>query len=203
MDYKIDSSELIKIVLAGNQKAFAWVVRRYQGMVLQVLNKRFSRELSEKLAQEVFVEAYRKLPNFALSDNFSEWLLVLTLQACHEYRTKNYNELSNSKLNSSEKTTLDSVMNGGGASDLAFSDSMSDLHEKVLRLLNPEEQLLVECNSYEKYSVKIIARVLKSNSLVIRFKSWIAKYKMHKMLANLLEAGNQGDYYNIREVFEI
>lgn len=70
-----EDKDLIAEVIAGDTRAFAGLVTRYQHMVftlaVQILR---NRELAEEAAQDVFVKAYRGLSKFKGEAKFSTWL---------------------------------------------------------------------------------------------------------------------------------
>src|SRR3954469_677029 len=75
MQSKLSDIELIDQVLAGNQAAYADLVKRHQRFVF-TLAMRFAkgREDAEEIAQDCFIKAYRSLGSFQRQSKFSTWL---------------------------------------------------------------------------------------------------------------------------------
>jgi RNA polymerase sigma factor (sigma-70 family) len=75
MQSKLSDIELIEQTLAGNQAAYADLIKRHQRFVF-TLAMRFSknREDAEEIAQDCFIKAYRSLANFQRQSKFSTWL---------------------------------------------------------------------------------------------------------------------------------
>lgn len=75
MQSKLSDIELIEQTLAGNQFAYADLVKRHQRFVF-TLALRFAkgREDAEEIAQDCFVKAYRSLASFQGQSKFSTWL---------------------------------------------------------------------------------------------------------------------------------
>ena len=75
MQSKLSDIELIEQTLAGNQAAYADLVKRHQRFVF-TLALRFSknREDAEEIAQDCFIKAYRSLSAFQRQSKFSTWL---------------------------------------------------------------------------------------------------------------------------------
>ena len=75
MQSKLSDIELIEQTLAGNQSAYADLIKRHQRFVF-TLAMRFSknREDAEGIAQDCFIKAYRSLSNFQRQSKFSTWL---------------------------------------------------------------------------------------------------------------------------------
>jgi RNA polymerase sigma-70 factor (ECF subfamily) len=75
MQSKLPDIELIQQTLAGNQAAYADLVKRHQRFVF-TLAMRFCkrREDAEEVAQDCFIKAYRSLASFQGQAKFSTWL---------------------------------------------------------------------------------------------------------------------------------
>jgi RNA polymerase sigma-70 factor (ECF subfamily) len=75
MQSKLSDIDLIRQTLAGNQSAYADLVKRHQRFVF-TLAVRFtkSREDAEEVAQDCFIKAYRSLESFKQESKFSTWL---------------------------------------------------------------------------------------------------------------------------------
>src|SRR6185312_10069567 len=75
MQSKLSDIELIEQTLAGNQLAYADLVKRHQRFVF-TLAMRFAkgREDAEEIAQDCFIKAYRSLASFQKQLKFSTWL---------------------------------------------------------------------------------------------------------------------------------
>ena len=75
MQSKLSDIELIEQTLAGNQSAYADLVKRHQRFVF-TLALRFAkgREDAEEIAQDCFIKAYRSLGSFQKQSKFSTWL---------------------------------------------------------------------------------------------------------------------------------
>ena len=82
-------SELLALIAAGDQPAFAQLVRRHQGRVFN-LAYRFSRDRqdAEELAQEVFLKVWKYARTFKGRSAFSTWLYRLAVNTCLNYRQK-------------------------------------------------------------------------------------------------------------------
>lgn len=74
----LTDTDIIGLVLKGEQNAYATLVERYQNFVFTlVLRYVKSREDAEEVAQDVFVKAYRSLANFKGNSKFSTWLYTI------------------------------------------------------------------------------------------------------------------------------
>jgi len=75
MQSKFSDTDLIEQTLAGDQSAYADLVKRHQRFVF-TLAMRFakSREDAEEIAQDCFIKAYRSLGTFQRQSKFTTWL---------------------------------------------------------------------------------------------------------------------------------
>src|SRR5476649_2150664 len=75
MQSKLSDTDLIEQTLAGDQSAYADLVKRHQRFVF-TLAMRFAknREDAEEIAQDCFIKAYRSLSSFQRQSKFSTWL---------------------------------------------------------------------------------------------------------------------------------
>ncbi len=75
MQSKLSDIELIEQTLAGDQSAYADLVKRHQRFVF-TLAQRFAktREDAEEIAQDCFIKAYRSLASFQRQSKFTTWL---------------------------------------------------------------------------------------------------------------------------------
>ena len=75
MQSKLSDIDLIEQTLAGDQSAYADLIKRHQRFVF-TLAMRFakSREDDEEIAQDCFIKAYRSLESFQRQSKFTTWL---------------------------------------------------------------------------------------------------------------------------------
>lgn len=78
MQSKLTDIELITKTMAGDQSAYADLVKRHQRFVF-TLALRFTknREDAEEVAQDCFIKAYRSLDSFKKESKFSTWLYTI------------------------------------------------------------------------------------------------------------------------------
>jgi RNA polymerase sigma-70 factor (ECF subfamily) len=86
------SQDVLTLAKAGDQAAFAALVRRHQNMVFSVaLHMLRSRPAAEDLAQEVFLELYRSLDRLESDAHVTSWLRRVASHRCiDEIRRRNH-----------------------------------------------------------------------------------------------------------------
>jgi RNA polymerase sigma-70 factor (ECF subfamily) len=87
-----ESPDLLTQAKAGDQTAFAALIRRHQNMVFSVaLHMLRSRPAAEDLAQEVFLELYRSLGKLESDAHVVSWLRRVASHRCiDEIRRRNH-----------------------------------------------------------------------------------------------------------------
>jgi RNA polymerase sigma-70 factor (ECF subfamily) len=88
----VDAQDVLTLAKAGDQAAFAALIRRHQNMVFSVaLNMLRSRPAAEDLAQEVFLELYRSLGRLESEAHVVSWLRRVASHRCiDEIRRRNH-----------------------------------------------------------------------------------------------------------------
>jgi len=68
-------TEIIQILQQGNEQAFKQLVENYQKLVVNTcFGMVHNTEDAEDIAQEVFIEVFRSVPNFRADAKLSTWL---------------------------------------------------------------------------------------------------------------------------------
>src|SRR5688500_16121631 len=91
---EVDKPDLLTQAKAGDQPAFASLVRRHQNMVFSIaLHMLRSRPAAEDLAQEVFLELYRSLARLESDAHVVSWLRRVAGHRCiDEIRRRNHRQ---------------------------------------------------------------------------------------------------------------
>src|SRR3970040_1286150 len=76
--HDLDDAQVVQRPLAADAQAFGTLVDRYQGRLLNFVNRTIGdRERAEDLVQEVFVRVFRPLPRFDQTKKFSTWIYTI------------------------------------------------------------------------------------------------------------------------------
>ncbi len=92
---ELEDNAVVASFLAGEQRAFAELVERYQTRLLNfVYRTTGDRERAEDLVQETFIRVYRHLHRFDQTKKFSTWIYTIASNlAKNELRNRSRNPL--------------------------------------------------------------------------------------------------------------
>lgn len=140
-------AELIKHAMAGDQRAFSQLVKRYLPLVYNYLYRMTqNHEVSEEMAQEAFVKAYQSLKSFDQQRSFKPWILRIASNAAISHIRKQSRVVS---LNALEEE---------GAWGEAEHQTSEDIVTQLERKLSTEEVLKALENLDEKYRQALLLR---------------------------------------------
>lgn len=150
-----DDISLCKLILAGNDEAFARLVERYSGFVFHTVVRITDRyEVAEELTQDVFLKVYKGLHRYKGDCRFSTWL----------YRIAYNTAISEARKRTNETTTIDETR----LADLSEeevdealdrtdnSDRLEELERAIARL-NPDEKAIIDLFYIENRSIEEVA----------------------------------------------
>ena len=81
-----DEAELLQRCLAGEEKAYRELIRRYQRQVYSIALRMVRRnEDAEDLTQEAFVRMFRALDRYDPSRPFAAWLFTIATRLCIDH----------------------------------------------------------------------------------------------------------------------
>ena len=177
--------EIIDLVLAGNQGAYADLVKIHQRYVF-TLAMRFtrSREDAEEVAQDTFVKAFRSLNNYQRSAKFSTWLYTIVYHTAMTHLRKK--RLKTSSIDDDENSLqLESY-----ATDDAFSvekKSRSFYVNQAIGMLLPDDATIITLFYQGEQSLEEIANVMGMEANTIKVKLHRARHRLKDRLQQILK----------------
>ena len=103
----------IEQVLKGDTAAYRYLVDKHKDLVFTIVRKIVNRaEIAEEVAQDVFVKAYQKLPDFQGTAKFSTWLYRIAYNAAISYTRKKRIEFLSTEEQQIENHTEDEMPMG-------------------------------------------------------------------------------------------
>ncbi len=157
-----DEQLLINRAQAGDADAFRSLVNRSKINVYRLaFDLTGNRQDAEDLSQDVFVKAYRSLPNFRGDAKWSTWLYRITVNACMDHRKANRRE----QMEYDDDIEQDLPAHAGTlhptAPDRSAEATMIQQHiEKALDRLSPNERSVFVLRHYHDLPLRQIAETM-------------------------------------------
>lgn len=177
---------LIDEILQGNENAFKQLVEKYQAMVTNTcMGFLHSKEDSEDIAQEVFIEVYNSLKKFRKEARLSTWMYRIAVNKSLNFlRSRNRR---NWILNIEDLVGISGNNHGqvmekhNPAIDLENKETAEILHRSVSSL--PENQrIAITLNKYEELSYAEIAEIMGVSLAAVESLIHRAKLNLQKKL---------------------
>jgi RNA polymerase sigma-70 factor (ECF subfamily) len=164
-----EESELVAASLAGNQEAFAGLVRRHQSRVFRLAGRFFPRrEDVEDAAQDTFITAWRRLGTYAARAPFEHWITRVCLRVC-------YARLGAERRRGAPLQTRDTVLQ---PSDVAAAIDL----ERLLARLAPADRFVLLLLDGEGWSVKEIAERIGWTATNVKVRAFRARRRLRRAL---------------------
>jgi len=164
---------LIQSTLAGDDEAFAELVRRHKRKVFGIAT-RFARNDHEldDICQEIFVKAYRNLKSFRGDAPFEHWVSRIAVHACYDFLRKTRHDRENVPLDGIEIGVRDNV----GARDA------SDLLQWAMARLSADERLVITLLELEEKSVRETAQLTGWGESNVKVRAFRARQALKRIL---------------------
>ena len=149
---KQNEQKVIQKVLDGNTEAFGLLVERYhKGLCIYLINLVHDEMLAEDIAQESFLQAFRKLETYNLNYSFSTWLYRIARNKALRYIEKSKNNITHYDTDAIEQPITSSPH------DEATKEEQRKQIQQIIRKLKPEYQEVIilyywNAKTYEEIS---------------------------------------------------
>ncbi|HYV95329.1 MAG TPA: RNA polymerase sigma factor [Chitinophagales bacterium] len=177
---------LIESVIAGNQSAFAELVKRYQRYVFTVaLNFVKRREDAEEIAQDCFVKVYRSLATFKMESKFSTWLYGIVYYTSMTFLRKKQVD----KVSIDDEETFLQLENKESdfKADKAEKKSRSEYIQLAMKSLLPDDAMVLTLFYQGEQSLEEIAKATGYEANTVKVKLHRARLRMKEKLELMLK----------------
>jgi RNA polymerase sigma factor (sigma-70 family) len=186
MQSKLSDIELIEQTLAGNQQAYADLVKRHQRFVF-TLAMRFTkgREDAEEVAQDCFIKAYRNLSSFQQQSKFSTWLYSIVYTTAMTFLRKK--RVDTSSIDDDEAYIQ--IENKPSAYDPHNIENKSRsyyLNQAIEQLL-PDDATIITLFYKGEQSLEEIAQALNMEANTVKVKLFRARQRLKEKLERNLK----------------
>ena len=186
MQSKLSDIELIDQTLAGDQSAYADLVKRHQRFVF-TLALRFAknREDAEEIAQDCFIKAYRSLESFQQQAKFTTWLYsIVYTTAMTSLRKK---RLDTDSID--DEHTFIQVENQNSSYDVNNAENRSRsfyLNQAISQLL-PDDAMIITLFYNGEQSLEEIAQTMGMEANTVKVKLFRARQRLKEKLERNLK----------------
>ncbi|MEP6900861.1 MAG: RNA polymerase sigma factor [Actinomycetota bacterium] len=161
---EITDDELVKLVLAGDEAAFACVFERYRKLVVHLVGQFFrQRQEIEDIVQQAFTKIYFSLRDFrgGHDKSFSAWAARLTINACYDELRRRGRRSENllSEFSDEDRACFEQIA-AENSPNAEKSLVTKDLAEKILSHLDAKERLALTLLHGEEFSVAEVASIV-------------------------------------------
>jgi RNA polymerase sigma-70 factor (ECF subfamily) len=164
---------LIQSTLAGDDEAFAELVRRHKRKVFGIA-ARFARNAAEldDICQEIFVKAYRNLSGFRGEAPFEHWVSRIAVRACYDFLQATRHDRDNVPLDRLEM----------GAPDNVDAAHASEIVQWAMARLFADERLVITLLELEERSVRETAALTGWSESNVKVRAFRARQALKKVL---------------------
>jgi RNA polymerase sigma factor (sigma-70 family) len=185
MQSKLSDIELIEQTLAGNQAAYADLVKRHQRFVF-TLAMRFSknREDAEEIAQDCFIKAYRSLSSFQRQSKFSTWLYSIVYTTAMTFLRKK--RVDTDSIDD-ESVYVQLENHSGYDSNSAENRSRSYYLNQAIAQLLPDDAAIITLFYMGEQSLDEIGQALGIEPNTVKVKLFRARQRLKEKLERNLK----------------
>jgi RNA polymerase sigma-70 factor (ECF subfamily) len=186
MQSKLSDIELIEQTLAGNQAAYADLVKRHQRFVF-TLALRFSknREDAEEIAQDCFIKAYRSLSAFQRQSKFSTWLYSIVYTTAMTFLRKK--RVDTDSID--DENTYIQLENSSSSHDINSAENKSRsyyLNQAITQLM-PDDAAIITLFYMGEQSLDEIGKALGIETNTVKVKLFRARQRLKEKLEHNLK----------------
>ena len=186
MQNKLSDIELIEQTLAGNQAAYADLVKRHQRFVF-TLALRFSknREDAEEIAQDCFIKAYRSLSAFQRQSKFSTWLYSIVYTTAMTFLRKK--RVDTDSID--DENTYIQLENTSSSHDINSAENKSRsyyLNQAITQLM-PDDAAIITLFYMGEQSLDEIGKALGIETNTVKVKLFRARQRLKEKLEHNLK----------------
>lgn len=186
MQSKLSDTELIEQTLAGNQSAYADLVKRHQRFVF-TLAMRFTktREDAEEVAQDCFIKAYRSLQSFGGNSKFTTWLYSIVYTTAMTFLRKK--KLDTSSIDDEGNFIQVENQNAAFENNRAENKSRSFYLNQAIEQLLPDDAMIITLFYKGEQSLEEIALTLGIEPNNVKVKLFRARQRLKEKLERNLK----------------
>lgn len=163
----LTDTEVIALVLKGDQQVYSILVDRYKALVFTIVQRYLkSREDAEETAQDIFIKAYRYLPDFKGQSKFSTWLYTIATTTCISFLRKKKPEVHS--LDHEKMTAFAEGLDGGMKANTIEQKSRIAMVQQAISLLSADDAQVITLFYQGEQTLDEIAAILKKEPNAVK-----------------------------------
>ena len=164
-----DFALVTQVTMMGNHRAFDQLVVRYQSPVRRFFLHQTlgDASLSDDLAQDTFIKAWRNIGSFRAMSSFQTWLMRIAYNVFYDY-------VRSRKTTSDIDNVAEPMTNGNSNPSLQM-----DLYH-ALSLLKPDERTCITLQLVDGYKIDQIAKITNMKEGTVKSILFRGKEKLTK-----------------------
>jgi len=183
-----DVAGCLALVRAGDQRAARELVEHLYPLVIRIVRSHRPRRVAEEdLAQEVFLKMFSRLTQYQGAVPLTHWVSRIAVTTCIDYlrAQKRRPEFRWADLSESEADVLDAVLTNEREVPANDALAATELVEKLLSQLKPDDQLVLRLLDLEQKTIAEIAALTGWNQSLIKVRAFRARRKLQKLFLEL------------------
>lgn len=180
----MDDHRLVARFQRGDEDAFDSLVERHRKRVYSLVCRLASPAEADDLAQEVFIAAYKALPNFRGDSTFSTWIYRIAVHVCSHHLRKR--RLDTTDLDEQEPDQYQ----GHNPEHLAISGELQEQVRSAIEQLPYKLRLVVVLRDLHGLSYEEIAQIVGCPIGTVRSRLHYATQRLATVLRPYVEVGS-------------
>ena len=187
-DVPFDLAGCLARVRAQDQAAARALVEHLYPLVLRIIRTRRPRRVPEEdIAQDIFLKMFTRLEQYHGNVPFTHWVSRIAVTTCidHLRAQQRRPEFRWADLSENEAQMLDHVLTNERAVDAGEALAASELVEKLLAQLKPDDRTVIQMLDLEQKSLVEISELTGWNTTLIKVRAFRARRKLQKLFEEL------------------
>lgn len=174
--------ELIDKIKEGDFKAFSLLVQQYERLVFSIIFKIVPKEEDvEDLAQEVFLQVFKKIRTYRAESSFATWIGRIA----HNHAL-NYIKKHNKLYVKNAEAEIDKQSNECSPEEIIIREEKSKFIQQQIKLLPQKYRTVLNLYHFNEMSYKEIAEITKSSESSVKTNIFRARKLLKDQLKDYL-----------------
>ena len=187
---KNDDVELIQRSLAGDENAFAKLVKKYQKQVHALAWRKVGDfHIAEEITQDTFLQVYKKLATLKDPNRFAGWLYRIAARQCHAWLRKKRMQtqsLEDTDTDLIEKMTYSQYI--AEEQERAATEVQRGIVQRLLARLQESERTVVTLHYFGEMTCEEISKFLGVSASTVKSRLRRARLRLKKAEPMIREA---------------